>query len=159
VRRIIRRIMPPYVDPARIRVHVVDADEWNARAMENGAIWVNTGLLNDTSDDELAVVLGHELAHYTHEHTRRSLKNDMRRQFAAAGVNTTVSTASNRITRDAMATAAKLSLLAWGNGYSRSLEDQADRVGLRYAYEGGFDVQRAIGMWSRAGSRFGEDNA
>jgi Peptidase family M48 len=126
VRRIMRRIVPPYVDAARIRVHVVDSDEWNASAMGNGAIWVNTGLLNDTSDDELAVVLGHELAHYTHEHTRRSVKNG------------------------------KLSLLAWGSGYSRDLEDQADRVGLRYAYEGGFDVERAIDMWSRVRSRFGE---
>src|SRR4030095_4621405 len=64
-RRIMRRIVPPYVDAARIRVHVVDSDEWNARAMGNGAIWVNTGLLNDTSDDELAAVLGPELGHDT----------------------------------------------------------------------------------------------
>jgi Peptidase family M48 len=127
-RRIMRRIVPPYVDAARIRVHVVDSDEWNARAMGNGAIWVNTGLLKDTSDDELAVVLGHELAHYTHEHTRRSVKNG------------------------------KLSLLAWGSGYSRDLEDQADRVGLRYAYEGGFDIERAVDIWSRVRSRFGDND-
>ena len=124
VRRIMNRIIPPYVDAGRIRVHVVESNEWNARAMANGAIWVNTGLLNDTSDDELAVVLGHELAHYTYEHARRSMKNDK-------------------------STTAKLSLLAWGSGYSRNLEDQADRVGLRYAYEAGFDVERAIDMWSR----------
>jgi predicted Zn-dependent protease len=110
-------------------VHVVDSDEWNARAMGNGAIWVNTGLLNDTSDDELAVILGHELAHYTHRHTGQNVRN------------------------------AKLSLLTWGTGYSRNLEDQADRVGLRYAYEGGFDVERVIDMWSRVRSRFGEKDA
>jgi len=124
VRRIMNRIIPPNVGAGRIRVHVVESSEWNARAMANGAIWVNTGLLNDTSDDELAVVLGHELAHYTYEHARRSRKNDR-------------------------STAAKLSLLAWGSGYSRNLEDQADRVGLRYAYEAGFDVERAIDLWSR----------
>ena len=128
VRRITRRIVPPYVDAARIRVHVVETDEWNARAMGNGAIWVNTGLLNDTSDDELAVVLGHELVHYTHEHMRQSVKN------------------------------AKISLLAWESGYGRSLEDQADRVGLRYAYEGGFDVERAIAIWSRVRSKPGEND-
>ena len=128
VRRIMRRIVPPYVEPSHIRLHVVNSDEWNARAMGNGAIWVNTGLLNDTSDDELAVVLGHELAHYTHEHTRQSVKN------------------------------AKLSLLGWESGYSRNLEDQADRVGLRYAYEGGFHVERAIDIWSRVRSRAGVTN-
>ena len=126
VRRIMRSIVPPLVDATRIRVHVVDSDEWNARAMGNGAIWVNTGLVNDTSDDELAIVLGHELAHYTHNHTRQRAKN------------------------------AKVSLLAWVSGYSRTLEDQADRVGLRYAYEGGFDVERAIEMWSRVRSRLGD---
>ena len=132
VRRIMNRIVPPYVGASRIRVHVVESSEWNARAMANGAIWVNTALLNDTSDDELAVVLGHELAHYTYEHSRRSMKN---------------------------ATAAKVSLLAWGSGYSRNLEDQADRVGLRYAYEAGFDVGHAIDLWSRERSRSGENNA
>jgi Peptidase family M48 len=156
VRRIMRRIVPPYVDAAHIRVHVVDSDEWNARAMANGAIWVNTGLLNDTSDDELAVVLGHELAHYTNEHTRRSVKNETWRQLAVLGVNVAVSTTSSRAVQETIATAAKLSLLAWGTGYSRNLEDQADRVGLRYAYEGGFDVERAVDMWSRVRSRFGE---
>ena len=54
---------------------------------------------------------------------------------------------------------AKRSLLAWENGYGRNLEDQADRVGLRYAYEGGFDVECAIEMWSRIRSRFGEKDA
>lgn len=144
VRRIMNRIVPPYIDASRIRVHVVESTEWNARAMANGAIWVNTALLNDTSDDELAVVLGHELAHYTYEHSRRSMKDDMWRQLASPGAN---------------AVTAKLSLLAWGSGYSRNLEDQADRVGLRYAYEAGFDVGRAIDMFSRERSRFGESNA
>ena len=159
VRRIMNRIIPPYVDPGRIRVHVVDSNEWNARAMANGAMWVDTGLLNDTSDDELAVVLGHELAHYTYEHSRRTVKNDMWRQLAAADANTAISATSSRAARETMATAAKLSLLVWGSGYSRNLEDQADRVGLRYAYEGGFDVERAIDMWSRERSRLGEDDA
>jgi len=35
--------------------------------MGNGALWVYTGLMREMSDDELAIVLGHELAHYTHE--------------------------------------------------------------------------------------------
>jgi hypothetical protein len=155
-RRIMNRIVPPYVDATRIRVHVVDSDEWNARAMANGAIWVNTGLLNDTSDDELAIVLGHELAHYTHEHSRRSGKNDTWRQLAAIGANAALSATTSRAAQETNATAGKLSLLAWGNGYSRTLEDQADRVGLRYAYEAGFDVERAIDLWSRARLRFGE---
>src|SRR4029453_11130824 len=98
----------------------------------------------------------YELAHYTHEPTRRSVKNETWRQLAVLGVNVAVSTTSSRAVQETIATAAKLSLLAWGTGYSRNLEDQADRVGLRYAYEGGFDVERAVDMWSRVRSRFGK---
>jgi predicted Zn-dependent protease len=45
--------------------------------------------------------------------------------------------------------------LAWSNGYGRSLEDQADRVGLRYAYEAGYDVDRAPRLWHRFAERYG----
>ena len=36
------------------------------------------------------------------------------------------------------------------------LEDQADRVGLRYAYEGGFDVSKAPALWERFARRYAE---
>ena len=45
---------------------------------------------------------------------------------------------------------------AWMNGYGRTLEDQADRVGLRYAYEGGFDVAAAPGVWQRFLKKYGD---
>ena len=54
-----------------MRVYVIENDEWNAFAMGNYSIYVFTGLMDDLDDDELAIVLGHELAHATHEHTRR----------------------------------------------------------------------------------------
>ena len=41
-------------------------------AMDNGAVWVFEGLMHSASDDELAIVLGHELAHFTHEHGRQN---------------------------------------------------------------------------------------
>jgi predicted Zn-dependent protease len=40
---------------------------------------------------------------------------------------------------------ADLALDAWQNGYGRSLEDQADRVGLRYAFEAGSTSRKAHG--------------
>jgi Peptidase family M48 len=64
-RRILNRLIPPYIPASRLRLRVIQTNVWNASAMENGAIWVNKGLLDDVSDDELAAVLAHELAHYT----------------------------------------------------------------------------------------------
>ena len=74
MRAILERILPAYVAATDVRVYVVQSDAWNAEAAANGAIYVHTGLLRDVDDDELAVVLGHELAHYTHEHIRRQMK-------------------------------------------------------------------------------------
>jgi Zn-dependent protease with chaperone function len=155
-RRIMARLVPSYIDAGRIRVRVVDDSQWNARAMANGAIWVHRGLLEDASDDEMAIVLGHELAHYTHEHIRKSARNDMWRQLAALGAAAVVEAMDSPAGRQAVVAAARLSLLAWGSGYNRNLEDEADRVGLRYAYESGFDVTRGVDLWRRARSRSGE---
>ena len=55
------RLVPPYLEPERVRPYVIENDEWNAFAMGNYSIYVFSGLLKDLDDDELAVVLGHEL--------------------------------------------------------------------------------------------------
>ena len=156
VKSVMHRLLPPYVPASRLRLRVVDSGIWNAAAMANGAIWVHRGLLDDVSDDELAIVLGHELAHYTHEHTRRDAKNNMWRQLAAVGAGAALDQMDDGAARDALIMAAELSLMAWTNGYSRNLEDQADRAGLRYAFEGGFDVTQGPEMWARVRGRFGE---
>jgi Zn-dependent protease with chaperone function len=156
VRRIMVRLLPPYVASSRLRLRVIDSSAWNAAAMANGAIWVHRGLLEDVSDDELAIVLGHELAHFTHEHVRRNARNDLWRQLAAVGATVALNRMNNGAAQETLFKAAELSLAAWGNGYNRNLEDQADRVGLRYAFEGGFDVEQGVPMWTRTRNRVGE---
>ena len=157
VRGIMRRLTPPYVDFDRqIRVHLVDTEEWNAAAMGNGAIWVYTGLVESLSDDELAVVLGHELAHYTHEHSRRQAKSSLWQELLGLGASLAVETLDNETARSVASVAAGLGLTVWSSGYSRGLEDQADRVGLRYAREGGFDVGAGTRLWGKFRDRYGE---
>jgi Zn-dependent protease with chaperone function len=116
------------------------------------------GLAEDTSDDELAIVLGNELAHYTYEHSRRGAKQGMWRQLAAVSIGAALERVDSPATREILVNAAQLSLTAWKNGYNRNLEDQADRVGLRYAFEGGFDVTQGSALWARARDRNGELN-
>lgn len=151
VRNIMARLLPPYIRPDRVRVRLVENESWNASAMANGAIWVHTSFLRDMSDDELAVILGHELAHFTHEHTRRHLKQQMWVNLAAAAAG---GVTKNPTAQQYMA----LGFSAWRNGYSRDHEDQADRVGLRYAYEGGFDVEKGSRVWLRMLERHGESD-
>ena len=49
-----------------------------------------------------------------------------------------------------------LAATAIANGYSRNHEDQADRVGLRYAHEGGYDVTRAPEIWAKFAEKYGD---
>jgi hypothetical protein len=149
VRNIMMRLLPSYVSAEKIRLRVVENDEWNASAMANGAIWVHTSLLRDMSDDEIAMILGHELAHYTHEHTRQQLKRAMWLNLAGTAVQAATKNAQ-------LLQTAALTLSALRTGYSREQEDQADRVGMRYAYEAGFDVSKGYRVWQRFLQKYGE---
>ncbi len=155
VRGIMDRLLPPYVDRGAIRVHVVDTKEWNAAAMGNGAVWVYSGLVNDLSDDELAIVLGHELAHYTHEHSRRGAKQSLLAQLLALGAVAAAEKIDNDAARTTAQVASLLTATAFMSGYSRDHEDQADRVGLRYTYEAGYDVRQGPRLWARFRDKYG----
>ena len=158
VERIARRLMPAYLDESAIRVYVVDTDEWNAAAMGNGAVWVYTGLIEAMSDDELAIVIGHELAHVTHEHSRRSAKSEIWRQLLGAGVAAAAEAIKDDTLRTAVQVAALVGTVASLSKYSRGHEDQADRVGLRYMHEAGFDVTAGPRVWARFQEKYDDDN-
>jgi Zn-dependent protease with chaperone function len=156
VRGILQRVSPPYVDQGKLRVYVIDNKEWNAMAMGNGAIWVFSGIMDDMSDPELAVVVGHELAHYTHEHSRRQARKGMWIQMASLATVAAAEAIDNDGWRAVAQASSMLGFTAWMSGYGRTHEDQADRVGLRYAYEGGYDVAQAPRVWQRFLEKYGE---
>jgi Zn-dependent protease with chaperone function len=158
VRRIVDGLLPPYLDPDGVRVYVIENKEWNAFAMGNYSIYVFSGLLNDMDDDEVAIVLGHELVHATHEHSRKQFKRDMIVQLITLGALGATST----IDDDKKQAIAGLIVLAassaYTSGYGRGMEDQADRVGLRYAYEAGYDITKGPRLWNRFAKKYGEGN-
>ncbi len=156
VRGIVDSLLPPYIRPEEVRVYVIENKEWNAFAMGNYSIYVFSGLLNDMDDDEVAIVLGHELVHASHEHTRRQFKKQMWIQLAALGVAASASQIDDDTQRAVVGLVAAFGTMAWSNGYGRSLEDQADRVGLRYSYEAGYDISKGPRLWNRFAKRYGE---
>jgi Zn-dependent protease with chaperone function len=155
VRRIVDNLLPPYVPPGDVRAYVIENDEWNAFAMGNYSVYVFSGLLRDLDDDEVAIVLGHELVHATHEHSRKQAKKSMWIQLAALGALGATSAIDDDTKRVLLQVAAGLAASAWTNGYGRDLEDQADRVGLRYAYEAGYDITRGPALWDRFAEKYG----
>jgi Zn-dependent protease with chaperone function len=158
VRRLVNRLAPPYVPRDALRVYVIDNKEWNAMAMGNGAIWVFSGIVREMPDEQLAIVVGHELAHYTHEHSRRQARRAIWTQLAGVAALISAEAIDNDAARAGAQLGAALGLSALVAGYGRDLEDQADRVGLRYAYEGGFPVQDAPAVWQRFLEKYGQED-
>lgn len=156
VRGMVDRLLPPYVEPNQVRVHLVDTKEWNAAAMGNGAIWVYTGLVREMNDDELAIVVGHEIGHFTHEHSRLQARRSLWTQLFGLGAIIAAESIDNDAARISTQLGTMLGVTAFSNGYSRELEDQADRVGLRYAHEGGYDVRQGPVLWAKFRDKYGE---
>ena len=158
VRRIVDSLLPPYLHPEAVRIYVIQNKEWNAFAMGNYSIYVFTGLLDDMDDDEVAIVVGHELVHATHEHSRKQFKRDMWASLITAGVLGAVSTIDDDKKQAVAALIVLAGSTAYQSGYGRGMEDQADRVGLRYAYEAGYDITKGPRLWNRFAKKYGEGN-
>jgi Zn-dependent protease with chaperone function len=155
-----RKLAPPYqsrlsaTDPSRIpfQFYVVRNDEANAFALPNGIVVVNSGLIELLDNEaQLAAVIGHEMAHATHEHTWRqqNYKKKTRIGIALAGA------VANAYGMKALGDVANLVNAALINGYSRNLENQADRVGLEYMTAAGYDPREAPAVWKLMTKKYG----
>jgi len=157
-RKIVDRLLPAQVKPTQVRVYVVDNKEWNAMAMANYSIYVFSGLMADMDDDEMAIVLGHELAHATYEHSRRQASKSQISGIAGQAAAYGAGMIKNPLGQEAAKQATSLSVTTFGNAFSREYEDQADRVGLRYVYEAGYDYKKAPQLWRRFAQKYGDQD-
>jgi hypothetical protein len=157
VKGILTRMLPASLEES-LRLHIVSSPDWNARGLPNGSIAVASGLLTDMDDDEVAIVLGHELAHITHQHAQKTLADAERRKLVTELIGDVIPE-GGVLTRVALTVGGAVALKAWQSGYSRSLETEADRVGMGYAAAGGFDVRKAPHVWERFQQKYGSEQA
>jgi predicted Zn-dependent protease len=131
-------------------------DSANAFAMPGGKVGVFSGLLEIVeTDDELAAVIGHEIAHVLLQHANQRMSAELLRSLGGlvAAASTTDMDEDDRA----------LLLAAYGLGtqvglmlpYSRAHERQADRLGLVIAARAGYDPRAAIDFWNKMASRSG----
>ena len=136
---------------------VIDDDKTvNAWALPGGKSAVYTGMLRMAkSDDELAVVMGHEASHAIARHAGERISGNMVIQGALQGTSMALgdmSPAAQQATMAALGLGSNVGvLLPW----SRLQESEADDLGLLIAADAGYDPRTAIDLWTRMSSQSG----
>ncbi len=152
VRAIANRIIPhtgvfrPDAPGWRWEVNVINSNELNAFCMPGGKIMFYAGLIRQlsASDDEIAVVMGHEIAHALREHSREQVSQAMAAQ-TAIGIGAAVFGLGEGSAQ--LANAGYEALIA--SRFSRSDENEADRIGLELAARSGYDPRAGVTLWQK----------
>jgi len=128
-------------------LQLIDSPIVNATCAPGGRITFYTGIINklNLTDDEIAAIMGHEIAHAVREHGREQVSQALAQNIisnvalAAAGAGSAQSIdAANQIMQY---------VLVLPN--SRQNEREADAIGLELAARGGYDPRAAITLWQK----------
>jgi len=141
------------LEDRRVEVVVVDSPQINAFAVPGGVIGINNGLLlYAQTEDELVTVLSHEIAHLSQRHFSRGVEFRQQNQpltlaamLASFVLMATAGADVGMAAMSATQAAAESSALR----YSRTNEQEADRVGMQTLVEAGFDPHAAPTMFER----------
>jgi predicted Zn-dependent protease len=129
--------------------NTVKSDDVNAFCMPGGKIVVYEGLLKlVASDDELATVMGHEVAHAVARHSNERMSQELLAQYGAAILNQALSKKSEAIQQVG---AIVFGLGAQGGmlAYSRKHELEADYMGLVLMTMAGYEPNNALSFWRK----------
>jgi predicted Zn-dependent protease len=127
-------------------VNVLSSKEINAWCMPGGKMAVYTGLIEqlNVTDEELAAVMGHEIAHALREHGRERASQQVAQQTiigigaALLGIGDLGASLANVVAD-----------VTIGLPYSRRFETEADRIGVELAARAGYDPRAAISLWQK----------
>lgn len=152
VRAIAQRMIPttaafrPDAPAWKWEVNVLQSDQLNAWCMPGGKIAFYSGIITrlNLTDDEIAAIMGHEIAHALREHARERASEQQ-----AAGLVIGVGAALlgfGSIGSDLGQMAYKVAV---GMPNSRAHETEADRIGVELAARSGYDPRAAIVLWQK----------
>ena len=136
--------------------NVISSNDLNAWCMPGGKMAVYTGLMDKLAltDDELAAVMGHEIAHALREHGREKAGQAAGVDLAATlgGVIGAYYGLDASIGQGVVGAAGELAFM---RPNSRGMEQEADRIGVELAARAGFDPLAAISLWEKMGRASG----
>jgi predicted Zn-dependent protease len=146
---VVEQLEPPYND-IEWELAIFESESVNAFAMPGGKIGVLSGILKVTENqDQLATVIGHEIAHVTAGHSvSRASRDDLTR----VGINVAAIilgggySGATYTAQQALAAGAAFGISL---PYKRGQESEADIIGLEYMARAGFDPRESVPLWQR----------
>lgn len=152
VRNVAARLIPqtatfrPDARSWKWEANVITANELNAWCMPGGKMAVYTGLMEklQLTDDELAAIMGHEIAHALREHGRERISREM-----GTGLAIGVASSVLGLGQTAADLAGMVAQVTFTLPNSRTHETEADRIGVELAARAGFDPRGAVRVWQK----------
>jgi len=145
-----------YLRDYRWEYHLVDSNEVNAWCMPGGKIVVYTGILPLTqTEDGLATVMGHEVAHALLNHGQQRVSAGILQQIGALGVAIFSSNQSDETQSLLMAAYGVGTSLLGTLPFSRKHESEADHYGLILMAIAGYNPDASIPFWERMAAKGG----
>jgi predicted Zn-dependent protease len=127
-----------------LRIYVIRNPGFNASMTPNGMMQVWTGLLlRVSSEDELAAVLGHELAHYVRLHTLDRLRRIKLSLAAGSLVDFGLI-----VLAGVPIPVGKMTAVANAMAFSREQEEEADLLGARFMADSEYDPHASYRVWN-----------
>ena len=127
-------------------VNLISSKELNAWVMPGGKIAFYTGLIErlKLTDDEIAAIMGHEIAHALREHGRERASQAM-----AQGIALSIIGAVAGVSRGGMDLTQLVLNVTLNLPNSREHETEADRIGVELAARAGYDPRAAVNVWEK----------
>jgi|GEM_PF-690351 len=147
LRRIVRASDKPNMN---LNFLVVPTEEINAAALPGGFLMINKGIISAMPEDQLAFVLGHEVAHVQLRHfaTTMNMSSAMEVLSVAEGGRE----ADDRVVAEAQTEA----LAKMARSYARNLELEADLYGMLYAMRAGYPAASGVAAMKTMKNLVGE---
>jgi predicted Zn-dependent protease len=143
--------------------HYAQVDVANAWCAPGGKVMVYSGLFDPKKglvsrekEQELAAVLGHEIAHATARHVSESLSRNFTILAAGQIALSAIASSGAGNLQNAFSRAVVEGINLYVPFYTRGNEAEADRIGLMYMAKAGYNPQAAVDLWYRACKTRGE---